>query len=57
VLGSYAYVDWEVFGVFPHDLGTVDNVIHLLQGGLSLLAVYWFGVLLGPAPREEPAAA
>jgi hypothetical protein len=58
VLGSVAYADPEVFGLFPHDLGTVDNVIHLLQGGLSLVAVYSFGVLFGPAsPQEEPAAA
>ena len=54
LIGVYAFVDPDVFGLFPHELATVDNVIHLFEGALSFILVFLFGTaryrLLAPRP-------
>ena len=53
IIGTYAFVEPDVFGLFPHELALVDNAIHLGEGVLSILLVW----LLGPSFRGTPARA
>ncbi len=43
VIGVYAFLDPGVFGLFPHELGAIDNWIHLGEGALSIVLVWFFG--------------
>ena len=44
IIGVYAFLDPDVFGLFPHELGPLDNIIHLVERALSLILVFAFGV-------------
>jgi hypothetical protein len=58
LIGTYAFANPDVLGLFPHGLGAVDNIIHLGEGALSIILVGLFGPAYGRLvrrPREAPA--
>lgn len=55
VIGVYAFLNPEVFGLFPHGLGPVDNATHLVEGVLSLILVRAFGTARHRSPATSPA--
>ncbi len=49
LIGTYAFIEPDVFGLFPHELAALDNGIHLGEGMLSILLVWFAGPSMGRA--------
>ena len=56
LIGTYAFIEPDVFGLFPHELAALDNGIHLGEGGLSILLVWFAGPSLGRARARTAGA-
>lgn len=56
IIGTYAFIDPGVFGLFPHELGAIDNYIHLGEGALSLILVGLAGASVRTRARAASAS-